>query len=176
MDQNLQLAEEITQHTSPIASQLSSPPFQVGEKVMVDLFQKEAEIIAIDDVKNEATIIVNGRKVKITYDHLQKKPFSDASLSSNFSLGYFYRPSTPRVSNEIEIRMLKMEEAREKLDKYFDQALLAGYKTIFIIHGKGEGILRKMTHDYLRENPSVESFRLGLPEEGGLGVTVVTLK
>ena len=176
MDQNLQLAEEITQHTSPIASQLSSPPFQVGEKVMVDLFQKEAEIIAIDDVKNEATIIVNGRKVKITYDHLQKKPFSDASLSSNFSLGYSYRPSTPRVSNEIEIRMLKMEEAREKLDKYFDQALLAGYKTIFIIHGKGEGILRKMTHDYLRENPSVESFRLGLPEEGGLGVTVVTLK
>jgi DNA mismatch repair protein MutS2 len=44
-----------------------------------------------------------------------------------------------------------------------------------IIHGKGEGILRKQTLEFLKENPNVRSFRAGGHSEGGTGVTIVDL-
>ena len=176
MSQNFDRSEEISRIATAPLARSSYLSYQVGEKVIVDIFQKEAEIIALDLMKHEATVLVNGRKVVIALDHLSKKTSSEEVPISSSTLNYSYRSAARGVSNEIEIRMLKTEEAWEKLDKYFDQVLLVGYKTIYIIHGKGEGILRKMTHHYLQENPSVESFRVGLPEEGGMGVTVVTLK
>jgi DNA mismatch repair protein MutS2 len=44
------------------------------------------------------------------------------------------------------------------------------------VHGKGEGILRKLVHEYLKKNPNVASFRIGEPAEGGHGVTIATFK
>jgi len=119
--------------------------------------------------------VVNGRKCVLSINHLQKKA-EEEEFSSSFQRNYSFQPSFHQLKNQIEIRMLKAEDAREKLDKYFDQVLLAGFKTVYIIHGKGEGILRKVTHEFLQDNPAVESYRNGLPEEGGLGVTVVILK
>ena len=45
-----------------------------------------------------------------------------------------------------------------------------------VIHGRGEGILRKGIHDMLKRNKNVKSFRSGSFNEGGDGVTVITLK
>ncbi len=174
--QNPNLKQELNWTSSSVSTNTSQQlVFQSGEKVKVDIFQNEAEILAIDNVKNEATVLVNGRKWVLSINHLQKKSSEEEAKTSQL-LSYSFQPSFNKVSNQIEIRMMKVEEALDKLEKYFDQVLLAGFKTIYIIHGKGEGILRKVTQEFLQNHPAVESFRNGFPEEGGLGVTVVILK
>ncbi len=85
------------------------------------------------------------------------------------------RPSQP-VPLELMIRMMRVEEALPALEKYLDDALLAGYESIRIVHGKGTGTLRKVVHEYLSQHPQVKAFRLASAHEGGEGVTIVWLK
>lgn len=80
------------------------------------------------------------------------------------------------ISLELDIRGLTTEEARERIDKYIDDAIIAGLHEVSIIHGKGTGALRKSVHDFLLRHPHVETFRLGKYGEGETGVTIVKLK
>jgi DNA mismatch repair protein MutS2 len=77
---------------------------------------------------------------------------------------------------ELDLRGERYEEAMEKLEKYLDSALLAGYPSVSIIHGKGTGALRKGVQTMLAKHPRVKSSRMGGMNEGGGGVTVVELK
>jgi DNA mismatch repair protein MutS2 len=77
---------------------------------------------------------------------------------------------------ELHIRGMRLEEAMKLVEKQLDSALLHGLHEFSIVHGKGEGILRTAVHQYLRSLPAVEDFRFSLPEEGGFGKTIVTLK
>ncbi len=80
------------------------------------------------------------------------------------------------ATSEIHLRALRAEEALRDLEKFVDDAVLAGVPSIRIVHGKGEGILRKMVQDFLKKNPSVASWRDGEPSEGGHGVTIAMFK
>ena len=62
------------------------------------------------------------------------------------------------------------------VDKYIDDAYLAGLKQVTIIHGKGTGALRKALWDYFKRDTRIKEYRLGTFGEGDSGVTVVTLK
>lgn len=62
------------------------------------------------------------------------------------------------------------------VEKQLDSALVHGLNEFAIVHGKGEGILRRAIHEYLRGLPVVEDFRFSSPQEGGYGKTIVTLK
>ena len=64
------------------------------------------------------------------------------------------------------------DEGRDLVEKYLDDAFLAGRRSVRLIHGKGTGALRKAIHELLDVHPLVESFR---PESGG-GATAVDLK
>ncbi|MBI3721168.1 MAG: endonuclease MutS2, partial [Fimbriimonas ginsengisoli] len=86
----------------------------------------------------------------------------------------FERAAT--ASTELHLREMRAEEALRILEKFLDDSLLAGLSTVRIVHGKGEGVLRKLTQDCLRRHKDVASFRDGEPGEGGHGVTVATLK
>ncbi|GEN31471.1 DNA mismatch repair protein MutS2 [Cerasibacillus quisquiliarum] len=80
------------------------------------------------------------------------------------------------VKNELDLRGERFEDALLELEKYLDDALLAGYDQVYIIHGKGTGALRKGVHDFAKSHPSIDSYRSGKINEGGNGVTVLTLK
>jgi DNA mismatch repair protein MutS2 len=77
---------------------------------------------------------------------------------------------------ELHIRGMRLEEAMKLVEKQLDSALYHGIHEFAIVHGKGEGILRTAVHEYLKSMPAVEDFRFSLPEEGGFGRTIVTLK
>ncbi len=80
------------------------------------------------------------------------------------------------VSPEIHLRGMTVEEAMEALDKFLDQAVVAGLKQVYVIHGKGTGTLRRMLTEFLKKHVEVDSIRLGDWNEGGAGVTIVRLK
>ena len=80
------------------------------------------------------------------------------------------------ISAEVDLRGLTVTEAEETLDKYLDDAVLAGLSQVRVIHGKGTGALRKGVQPYLTAHRSIKDIRRGEAGEGGDGVTVVTLK
>ncbi|ENQ3078044.1 endonuclease MutS2 [Bacillus sp. WLY-B-L8] len=80
------------------------------------------------------------------------------------------------VSLELDLRGERFEDALARVEKYLDDAQLASYPRVSIIHGKGTGALRQGVQDYLKKHRGVKSFRYGDMGEGGLGVTVVELK
>jgi DNA mismatch repair protein MutS2 len=61
------------------------------------------------------------------------------------------------------------------VEKFLDDAALAGHREIRLVHGKGTGALRRAVEGCLRGHPLVDSFRLAEPAAGGAGATVVTL-
>lgn len=77
---------------------------------------------------------------------------------------------------EVDLRHLRADEAREQLDRFVDDAVLAGLDSVRIVHGKGEGVLRRVTQDALRAHPHVGAIRDGEPAEGGQGVTIAKIK
>lgn len=80
------------------------------------------------------------------------------------------------VSLELDLRGERYEDALVRLEKYIDDALLAGYPRVSIIHGKGTGALRQGVQEYLRNHRSVKRTRFGDAHEGGTGVTIVEFK
>ncbi|MDD7735291.1 MAG: endonuclease MutS2, partial [Bacillales bacterium] len=80
------------------------------------------------------------------------------------------------VKLECNLIGLRVEEALSELDKYIDDALVAHYKEVRIIHGSGTGRLRSAVHDYLNKRKEIKSYRLGGLGEGGVGATVVYFK
>jgi DNA mismatch repair protein MutS2 len=84
----------------------------------------------------------------------------------------------PSVQAQFELRLLgmRMEEALEALRQQVDAAVLSGLREFAVIHGKGDGILQKGVHDYLRNEKAVADYYFARPELGGFGRTEVILK
>ena len=83
--------------------------------------------------------------------------------------------STPSPSSEVHLRHLTVDEALLKLNKYLNDAFMAGLWQVRVVHGKGTGTLRLAAHRALAKHPLVKSYRLGGYGEGGVGITVVEL-
>lgn len=80
------------------------------------------------------------------------------------------------VNLELDLRGERYEDALMRVEKYIDDALLAGYPRVSVIHGKGTGALRQGVQEYLKNHRSVKKIRFGDAGEGGTGVTVVEFK
>jgi DNA mismatch repair protein MutS2 len=79
------------------------------------------------------------------------------------------------MNTEILLLGQTVEEASGNLDKFIDDAVLAGITSIRIVHGKGTGALRSAVHQQLKSDKRVKSFRLGSYGEGDSGVTLAEL-
>ena len=77
---------------------------------------------------------------------------------------------------EVDLRGKTGDEAWSIVDKYFDDAAIAGFHSVRLIHGKGTGALKNALWAYLKKDSRVASFRIGQFGEGDGGVTVVELK
>jgi len=84
-------------------------------------------------------------------------------------------PGKSGVPGELHLIGRTTDEARDLLEKYLDDAFLAGLTTVRIIHGKGTGALRRAVEDLLAGHPLIAEHRPGAASEGGGGATVATL-
>ncbi len=80
------------------------------------------------------------------------------------------------VAAELMLIGRTTDEARDLVEKYLDDAFMAGMASVRLVHGKGTGALRKAVRGVLSDHPLVDSFRDGEPNEGGHGATVAALK
>jgi DNA mismatch repair protein MutS2 len=84
-------------------------------------------------------------------------------------------PVPQGVRPEADMRGMRVEEALRVLDKYLDDALLAGLREVRIIHGMGTGALRKNLIPFLKDHPLVHATRPGGSHQDNLGVTIVEM-
>ena len=113
---------------------------------------------------------VNVKDVVIAESEPQGNKDRKKSKYGNMSFG-----KTKTVSTEINLIGMNLDDATDKMNKYIDDAFLAGLKTVSIIHGRGSGILRKGLRAELRRNKHVESYKSAPYDQGGEGNTIVTL-
>ena len=150
--------------------------YKVGDAVELRDNDQVCEVIKIG--RKDLTILMNGREIRVKKNQIRpsthiipkmkKQPSATIHIASHDIFA-----SMPSQCNLIGMRV---DEAKEAMADYFDQAKLHGLKNFRIIHGDGTGRLRKAVHEKLRNDPSVKEFRLGMPQEGGTGATVVELK
>ncbi|MFN3315288.1 MAG: Smr/MutS family protein, partial [Raineya sp.] len=92
------------------------------------------------------------------------------------SLGIDMNEKIANFSYQIDLRGKPAEIALTEVDKFIDDALLAGHSELRILHGKGDGILRKLIREHLRTYPQVSSFASEHADRGGDGITIVRMK
>ena len=86
------------------------------------------------------------------------------------------QPATEPAAEEINLIGCTVEEATRRVDKFLDQAALAGSSQVRIIHGHGTGALRRGLAEFLKTHPLVETFRFEAEDRGGAAITLVELK
>ena len=103
------------------------------------------------------------------------KPGIDAGSGASASASRLQFERARTVASSLDLRGAKVQEALEVLDRYVDDAALAGLDQATIIHGLGTGALRDAVREHVTGHPLVKSWRAGGRGEGGDGATIVTL-
>jgi DNA mismatch repair protein MutS2 len=86
------------------------------------------------------------------------------------------QPAAEPASEEINLIGCTVEEATRRVDKFLDQAALAGSSQVRLIHGHGTGALRRGLAEFLKTHPLVEAIHAEIEDRGGAAITVVELK
>jgi DNA mismatch repair protein MutS2 len=82
----------------------------------------------------------------------------------------------PSASFELKLLGQRADEALDNLRRQIDGAVLSGLREFSVIHGKGDGILQRTVHEYLKTRPEVADYYFSRPELGGFGRTEVVLR
>lgn len=153
------------------------PPknLQIGETVEVLTFNQKGTVLDPPDDNGNVRVQVGIMKITAHITTL-KRTSSDDSERVHGSNKAIMSSKSRDISAEIDLRGKNLDEAFLELDKYLDDAYIAGLKVINIIHGKGTGVLRDGIKGYLRGHKHVRTSRLGVYGEGGDGVTIVEVK
>lgn len=179
-EQRKQLKDKIESHEEKItlAAQESRGQevknINVGMEVLLTTLNQKVTVLTMPDNKDEVQVQAGIMKVNVKVSDLRvvnekpekKKPMQKREAKLNLKA----------ISTSVDIRGTDSEEGCYLVDKYLDDAYVAGLQEVSIIHGKGTGVLRKSINDMLKRHPHVKTYRLGEYGEGGSGVTVVSLK
>ncbi|MBB6452043.1 DNA mismatch repair protein MutS2 [Salirhabdus euzebyi] len=158
--------KEITENAKSTKGEL-----QPGDEVKVLTLNQQGYIVE-QISKQEYQVQLGIMKVKVKRKNLQfmkrPEPVKEKPLAT-------VKGNTYHVKTELDLRGERYEDALLQLEKYIDDAVLAGYNSVSIIHGKGTGALRKGVQKFAERHPSIKSHRMGNMNEGGSGITVMEL-
>ncbi|MFC1502367.1 endonuclease MutS2 [bacterium] len=147
--------------------------FKKGDWVIWEGHGGKGQIVSKPDKSGRVQVDWDGVSLRIPVNNLQ--PGKGSSSKSPPSSMPTYKIEK-RVNDEIDLRGQTADEAIEAVEKYLSDAVMSGFSSVRIIHGKGTGVLRREISRYLKGHTRVKSQRLGSWNEGDTGVTVVELR
>ena len=150
---------------------------QPDDKVMLKELHQPVTILSKPDKHGNVFVQMGNIKTKIRTEKL-------AVLDQNYKEPVkIYTPSSfekfelkrLNLSNTLDLRGYRVEDALDSLEFYLDKASLANLSPVTIIHGHGTGALKSAVRDFLSTSPYVAKFRPGEDTEGGDGVSIVDI-
>ncbi|WP_374020461.1 endonuclease MutS2 [Paenibacillus thiaminolyticus] len=147
---------------------------EAGDDVRVYSLNQKGSVVEL--AGEEAVVQLGIMKMKVPLDDLELLSSAKSAAKPVQSGANVKRTRGESVRSELDLRGANLEEALMEVDRFLDEALLGNLGQVFIIHGKGTGVLRSGIQEFLRKHKHVKSFRLGSFGEGGTGVTVAELK
>ncbi|MDI3269109.1 MAG: endonuclease MutS2 [Bacillota bacterium] len=172
-----ELKRELERDLVPEGPAQPKPPgssFQPGERVYVQSLRAQGEVAGPPGSGGKVPVQLGPLRVwvdpgDLAVQEVPPRPPAAGRRQVNYR-------ARAEVGPSLDLHGVTVDEALLRLDKYVDDAFLAGYEEVRILHGKGMGILRQEVRRWASAHPLVVSFRPGLPREGGDGVTVLRLK
>ena len=156
-------------------------PLKVGDKVYLVTVGKEGVLTALKDKNGLYAVTAGILKTKVSEDKLRliedgvtfrRKDDPKPKVSE----GKVKKSIVSTFKPEVDVRGMIGDDAWFVVDKYLDDAILAGMSTVRIIHGKGTGALRAALWRFFKSDKRIKSYRHGEYGEGDAGVTVIELK
>lgn len=146
-----------------------------GDEVYVTTLSQKAVVVSGPDSKGEVIVQAGVMKINVPIQKLMKntktKKTENKTQRNNIA-----SEKVKNITTSIDLRGQTIDEAMYNLDKYLDDAYLAGVDNVTIIHGKGTGALREGLKNALKKHHHIVSMRMGDVYEGGSGVTIVEIR
>ena len=159
------------------SSTISDPSdFKVGDSVFVTTLSLNGTVKEAANKDGDLVIQMGFLSSVVNYKNLEllapeKVPKPQHQPKDRYSIN-----KAATINPEINLLGNTVDEAIARLEKYLDDAMIAGLTSVRVVHGKGTGALRKGIHEYLRKLKFVKSYKLAEFGEGDAGVTIVTFK
>ena len=177
--QNLEKTkEEIAQKAKEVAEakkkEEAEVVLKVGDTVCIEEMQVVGEILSISDT--DATILFDSIRLRTSPDKLRKVSRAEARKTQRRwqkGIAEDLSEKAEHFELTLDVRGKRAEEALDIVDKYLDEAKLLSIKEVSILHGKGNGILRKLIREKLSHIHEIERFCDASLETGGTGITRV---
>ena len=151
---------------------------KIGMRVRYTKLGQTGDVETLPDARGNLRIRLGSIKTDVNIKDLviaESEPQGNKEKNrvryGNMSFG-----KSKTIRPEINLIGKDLDEATDLMCKYLDDAFLAGLKTVHIIHGRGEGILRKGLRAELARNKHVKSYKSAPYNDGGEGCTIVELK
>ena len=148
--------------------------FKLNNIVKLKNSNIKGKIIRIHRNNTYTIELENNSKLKVNENDIEIFKDINNTKHKNITVNYSFSNST--FENEIMIRHQTVIEAIENVDRFISSAIINKEKRIRIIHGRHGGILRDAVHEYLKNSPYVDTYKLADEYEGSIGVTIVYLK
>lgn len=147
---------------------------KLGDIVIIEGINERAEVISEPDDKGNIKLQMGILKMDSNIKNVTKVE-SDSKTEKNIQKVYNAKKAM-NISPTLDLRGQRYDDAMRSLDKYLDDAMLAGISKAKIIHGKGTGALINGVTENLKNDKRIADFRLGDDKEGGYGVTIVSFE
>ncbi len=158
---------------------VNASKLKIGDRVKVLTLNQVGEVLTLPDDKGDLQVKIGIMKANINIEDLMFMETDDGRedrKGSSGRYGQLYKSKAQAISMSVNVQGKNLEDAIMDVDKYLDDAYIAGLKEVTVIHGRGEGILKEGLRKIFRNHKLIASYRKGKYNEGGDGVTIVTLK
>ena len=168
-----QLAGKVQPQTVKV--NLPLPLLKEGDKVRLIGQEVTGTLVTIKG--KHADVEFGSARTTVKLNQLVRSDLIEpTSVSKARSLGVDVMRKQSSFVSTLDLRGKRAEEVASELDRFLDDAILLSQGELRILHGKGEGVLRKMVRERLKTVKEVASFADEHVERGGAGITVVVLK
>ncbi len=174
LEQNFR--EQLTEHEEKqVYREIDWDKIQPNDKVMLKEIHQPVTIISKPDKHGNILVQMGNIKTKIKTEKLALPDENYPKSAKIYTPSSFEKFELKRLSlsNTLDLRGYKVEDALDSLEFYLDKASLANLSSVTIIHGHGTGALKSAVRSFLSTSPYVAKFRPGEDFEGGDGTSIV---